>query len=950
LRALKLKHYSYRIIVLIISVLIFSSYEKSINSQSSISFNNEEYPSVFPLSETDKEWIEKQISGMNLREKCAQMIMAPVYRNYMDTLSTDYDSTVALVKDYKIGGLIMFQGELEQEINFIREMQLLSDVPLLIASDYERGLGTRIDKTLEFPHSMALGATLNSQLSYEMAAAIALESRLIGVHQNFAPVADINNNPLNPVINTRSFSESKFTVSDFVSSFILGTKHNRMIATVKHFPGHGNTEIDSHTDLPMISGDKQKLFENELYPFIQAVNLGVQSVMVGHLEVPAYDTLPATLSKNIITNLLINTLEFDGLVITDAMNMDAINNYNSLSPEEIVALAVKAGNDIILIPPQPSIAINSIYNAATNGEISEERIEKSVRKILSAKRWLRIKRELNLNTHSIIDSINNSTNNRLAKKIAEKSITLIKNDAGVIPLDLSKYENISCVTVTDGHGNETATFFHHLLSRRLGDINSLLITNKTKWRGFNSAISSIKNSDLILIPIFMEVKEEKGEEKLRREQLHFINKVLRLKAPVILISFKNPYLLSSFPITSTYLNTYSYTLASQQACLKALLGETNITGRLPVSIPDTKYHIGYSIKLNSTITTKLTYTVDNNPFFSVDNLIINSIKDKKVFKADVIVGNAGNVIYQNSFGKIVSATDSLNKKGVFNLGSLTGSVALTSAVMFLIDDGELSLDDKIYYYLNDFIGNGKDNIKIKNLLLHNSGIGQQVDSMDINWNKTDLLMALSNIKLKYKPGEQLFHSDLNSLILQLIVERITGRPLNDFLNERMFKTLRMDNTFFLTTEKLNPDNNIINNNRFKYGSYLSQTELLKRIMNGITGFDGLYSSSDDLSKFVQMILQNGYYDGEQYISAATIKLFTDPQLPESYLGLGWSTYISEVNICKDLSDSSFGYNSNNGSSIWIDPDKRLFIILLTDSKFENTPQLQCEVIKTINIR
>jgi CubicO group peptidase (beta-lactamase class C family) len=326
----------------------------------------------------------------------------------------------------------------------------------------------------------------------------------------------------------------------------------------------------------------------------------------------------------------------------------------------------------------------------------------------------------------------------------------------------------------------------------------------------------------------MEVKEEKGEEKLRREQLHFINKVLRLKAPVILISFKNPYLLSSFPITSTYLNTYSYTLASQQACLKALLGETNITGRLPVSIPDTKYHIGYSIKLNSTITTKLTYTVDNNPFFSVDNLIINSIKDKKVFKADVIVGNAGNVIYQNSFGKIVSATDSLNKKGVFNLGSLTGSVALTSAVMFLIDDGELSLDDKIYYYLNDFIGNGKDNIKIKNLLLHNSGIGQQVDSMDINWNKTDLLMALSNIKLKYKPGEQLFHSDLNSLILQLIVERITGRPLNDFLNERMFKTLRMDNTFFLTTEKLNPDNNIINNNRFKYGSYLSQTELLRR--------------------------------------------------------------------------------------------------------------------------
>jgi beta-glucosidase-like glycosyl hydrolase/CubicO group peptidase (beta-lactamase class C family) len=945
-----LKHYSYRIIVLIISVLLFSSYEESIYSQSSISINDEEYPSVFSLSETDKAWIEHKISGMSLREKCAQMIMAPAYRSFMDTLSPDYDSTVTLVKDYKIGGLIMFQGELEQEINFIREMQFFSDIPLLIAADYERGLGNRIDDALEFPHSMALGATLDSHLGYELGAAIANESWLIGVHQILAPVADINNNPLNPVINTRSFSESKFTVSEFVSSFILGTKHSRVIATAKHFPGHGNTEIDSHTDLPMISGDKQKLFENELYPFIQAVNNGVQSVMVGHLEVPAYDTLPATLSKAIITNLLINTLEFDGLVVTDAMNMDAINNYDSFSPEEIIVLAVKAGNDIILLPPQPSIAINSIYNAVTNGEISEGRIEKSVRKILSAKRWLRIDRKLNINTHSIIDSINNSTNKSLAKKIAEQSLTLIKNDAGVIPLDLSKYENISCVTITDGDGNETATYFQHLLSRRLGDIKSLLITNKTKRRGFNSAISSIKKSDLILIPVFMEVKEEKGKEKLRREQLRFIKKVLRLEEPVILISFKNPYLLSSFPITRTYLNTYSYTLASQQACLKALLGETNITGRLPVSLPDTKFHIGHGIKLNSTNTTKLTYRLDNNSFFSVDTLIINSIRDKKVFNADLIVGNAGNVIYQNSFGKISSATDSLNKQGIFKLGSLTGSVALTSAVMLLIDDGEISLDDKVYYHLNDFIGNGKENIKIKNLILHNSGIGQVLDSMDMSWNKDDLLIALSNIKLEYKTGEQILHSELNSLILQLIVERISGRSLNDYLTKRMFKSLRMDNTFFLTTQKLISNNNIMNNNRFKYGSYLSQSELLKKIMNGITGFDGLYSSSDDLSKFVQMILQNGYYDGEQYISAATIKLFTAPQLPVSYSGLGWSTNISEVNICNDFSDTSFGYLSDNGSAIWIDPEKEIFIILLTDSKFENTPQLQCEVIKTINMR
>jgi CubicO group peptidase (beta-lactamase class C family) len=270
--------------------------------------------------------------------------------------------------------------------------------------------------------------------------------------------------------------------------------------------------------------------------------------------------------------------------------------------------------------------------------------------------------------------------------------------------------------------------------------------------------------------------------------------------------------------------------------------------------------------------------------------------------------------------------------------------------MLLIDDGELSLDDKVYYHFNDFIGSGIDNIKIKNLLLHNSGIGGEIDSMDINWNKDDLLIALSNIRLKYKTGEQILHSEINSLILQLIVERIAGRPLDEFLNERLFKPLGMDNTFFLSTKKLNVDNNIMNNNQFQYGSYLSQTELLNKIMNGVSGFDGLYSTSDDLSIFAQMILQNGYYDGEQYISAATIKLFTTPQLPESYSGLGWSTYISEVNICNDFSDSSFGYIADNGSSIWIDPDKKIFIILLADSIFENIAQLQCEVIKTVNLR
>ena len=340
---------------------LFSDSGKTMGSSQFISNKDPLYPSVFELSEMDKNWIEQTLSEMSLNQKCAQMIMIPVYRSFMDTTSPDYADVVNLVRNINIGGMIMFQGELKQEIDFIKSMQSISNIPLLVASDFEHGLGSRIDDALEFPHQMGLGATLNSQFAYEMGKAIADESRLIGVYQNFAPVADINNNPLNPVINVRSFSESKFTVANLVSSFVLGTKHGRVISTVKHFPGHGDTEIDSHTDLPMIKGDKKHLLDNELYPFIEAISSGVQSVMTGHLEVPAYDTLPASISPKIITDLLTNTLGFDGLIVTDALNMEGIRNF--YSDEEIVLLAVKAGNDIILMPPDPEKAVTTIFNA-----------------------------------------------------------------------------------------------------------------------------------------------------------------------------------------------------------------------------------------------------------------------------------------------------------------------------------------------------------------------------------------------------------------------------------------------------------------------------------------------------------------------------------------------------------------------------------------------------------
>ena len=555
---------------------------------------------------------------------------------------------------------------------------------------------------------------------------------------------------------------------------------------------------------------------------------------------------------------------------------------------------------------------------------------------------------------SVIDKIQNNSHIRLAKKIAQNSITLLKNDKNILSIDPAKYQNIACVTVTDGSGGETAKYFNDILKRRWGNVKSLLITNKTRKRGFGSAMASLKKSDLILLPVFMEVEPQEGKEKIRNEQMKFIKKVINLRAPVVIISFKNPYLLNLIPNIRTYLNTYSYSYSSQDASLKALHGEIDIKGKLPVSIPGIKFHIGMGKEINKSISTKLTYSLsDEIKFKGVDKLIINSIREGKIPNARLSIGLNGQIIYQKTFGAVVSSSENkLSQRNQFNIGTLTEPLALSTAVMFLIDEGSLSVDDKVYHYLPGFEVNDKKNITIKNLLLHNSGIGQNISSLNSNWSKEKLIDAIYHIELKYKTNETEVYSILNNLILQLIVENISGNTLGDFLQNHLFNPVGMSHTYLNEKQEGNVNDSLLVRDNFRYGSFLSSGNVIKKIMGGAAGFDGMISTVADLSIFAQLMIQKGYYNGEQFISASIINEFVKPNLPESYAGLGWQSYISAINISYDLSKTSYGYNSNNGSSLWIDPDNKMFIIFLTDSDIKNTKSLiveiQSEVIKNIN--
>ncbi len=588
-----------------VTLLILALYPPSINpSLISIDkiFSNKvpdkiypDYPHVFKLDNADKDWIEKRLKVLTLREKCAQMVMSWSKGFNADTNSAEFKRIDKLVKESNIGGIIFFQGETASEQKMINRLQKDSRIPLLISSDFERGLGSRIEDAVEFPYNMAVAATGNIFYAYEMGRAIANDSKALGVRQNLAPVADVNNNPLNPIINIRSFSEDKEIVSSYTIAFIAGSKNERVITTAKHFPGHGNTQVDSHLDLPVINGTRSQLFQNELVPFVQSIKAGVQSIMVGHLYVPALqgeNKIPSSLSKAVVTDLLQNEINFDGLIVTDALNMNAVTKYFSVV--DAAVMAVNAGNDILLMPPDDKLTISALEDAVKDSLISEERINHSVRKIMAAKRWLELQAGVTQSGQvSVIDSIRNN-NYKLADEIAKKSITLLRNEGNVIPIDTSASIKVGCITITDGLKTDKKQIFSKLTEHLFKKIKAIFIDRKSTGRDYSNALRIIRGSDIIFLPVFMRLRSENDSLMLAYHE-KFIKEILRSKKTVIVISLDDPYLLSVLPSAKVYLCSYGGAEVSQKAAFDAVTGRINITGKLPISIPDTGYDLGFGL-------------------------------------------------------------------------------------------------------------------------------------------------------------------------------------------------------------------------------------------------------------------------------------------------------------------------------------------------------------------
>jgi beta-N-acetylhexosaminidase len=535
-----------------------------------------------------------KIQEMTLREKIAQMIISSVVPAEFSDSSSESIRLSSLCKDSKIGGFIFFKGSALQYAHVSNYLQNMSKTPLLISADFERGTGMRVTDGTLFPNNMAIGAAENYDLAYQMGKSVAEETRALGVQQNYAPVCDVNNNPDNPIINVRSFGEDAVLVSKMSEAMIKGLQDGNVIATAKHFPGHGDTKIDSHNDLPVLNFDINRLNQIELVPFKNAIENNVKSVMIAHLSFPELENqanVPASLSHNIVQGLLIDQLGFKGLIVTDALNMKGITKYFSTS--QVALMCVNAGIDLILMPADEEASITAIENAVNKGSITEERIDRSVKKILSAKEWLGLYKNSTVDETSITSKINMKKSNELAQKIADESITLVKDDNHSLPFK-KDVNHILVYNLSDGKDNINSAYFTNKITDYYPDAEVVDINQEISADSLSAYVDNAKSYDAVIISIFAKVKYGTGKISILSSQADLIKSLSQSVKNLVTISLGNPYLLKEFPETPNYICTYGDADVSINAVIKAIKGEIKFQGKLPVTI-NADYKFGWSI-------------------------------------------------------------------------------------------------------------------------------------------------------------------------------------------------------------------------------------------------------------------------------------------------------------------------------------------------------------------
>jgi len=887
--------------------------------------------------------IDSMIEAMSLREKIGQLFVIPVNGRFVSRQEPQFREWESLVRDYKVGGLIFMAGDVYGQAVVTRQLQEMAQIPLWISQDMEFGAAMRVEGSTRFTPAMGIAATGDPENAFIKGQITAREARALGVHQIFAPVLDVNNNPDNPVINVRSYSSDPDVVARFGEAFIQGVESEGVLATAKHFPGHGDTRVDSHLALPVISHSWQRLDSLELEPFRKAISNGLRSIMSAHISYPNVSSnpeLPATLDPDILRGVLADSLGFDGLVVTDGLEMQGITSR--FSPGDAVVRSLQSGADIMLISPDPQTAIYEVEMAVRRGQLTEDRINQSVRKILTLKVMHGVFDAPGVDPDILNSRIHTRIYQAAADRIARESITVPKNDRQILPITGNRYQRIAVIGVSDDLTGSTGTLLASEMRRYHPGVTFHSLDARTGSEEKQQMLRSAREADLLVIGSFINVRS--GQQvQLNPDQREFIAELGRLEKPSVVVAFGNPYVLRELHDTDVHVLAWSASDHQVRNTVPALFGAAAIAGQLPIGIPGL-YEPGEGLEIPHSALRFAdrpeSVGMSTDSLLVLEQVMQRAIEDSvfpggviAVVKDGVLAWNQGYGYHDYGKTRPVRSTD------LFDLASVTKVMATTTAIMKLYDEGRLELETPVARYIPEYDRPGKDHVTIRQLLLHTSRLPAYRTYVDVLQSREEIIEAVRNEPLLTTPPGEYIYSDLGFILLGEIVEIVSGLPLDRYLQTHFYTPMGMAaasfNPLTLGEAMLSRILPTEIDNTYRGGLVHGRVHDERAyFLDGVAGHAGLFATSRDLAVWSQMLLNGGYFAGYRYLSPETVSLFTGHQSPVNERGLGFDRKSGELSSAGKLtSEDTYGHLGFTGTSVWIDPEHRVSIILLTNRTY-----------------
>jgi len=944
-----------------------------------------------PFNAIATPWADSIFRTMSLEEKIGQLFSVAAYSNKDEAHRAE---VLELIEKHHVGGLTFFQGGPVRQAILTNDYQKAAKIPLMIAIDGEWGLSMRLDSTVKYPWQMTLGAIQNDSLIYEMGLQVAEQFRRLGVHVNFAPVVDVNNNPNNPVIFARSFGEDKYNVGRKGVAYMKGMQSGGLLANAKHFPGHGDTDQDSHKTLPVVNYDGARIDSIELYPFKEIIKSGIGSMMTAHLYLPKLtaEKKASSLTKEIVDTMLQQQLGFEGLIFTDGLNMGGVAKYQ-LS-EEIDLQALIAGNDVLLLSQDAPKAIELIKVALSDGRLVQESIDKSVMKVLRAKEWLKIHRGDLVELKNLYEDLNLPKYDFLNRQLSEASLTVVRNKENRIPFRKLAKKRIVSLAFTDDEVDFGAFQEGLNLYTRVDllSFSSLPVSDQ------KALMDTLLTYDEVIVSVHKSNKHPWIKAEVNTEFKNFLN-ILRLKKKVSLVLFGNAYCLQDFlaaEFTDVLVVAYQNSEAAQNLTAQLFFGGVKANGQLPVSV-SSRMKAGMGLETAEAFRMKYTSPeevgIHSIDLAGIDSIVQEGMREKAFPGAQVYIAKEGKVIFHKSYGKhTYEGAQKVLNTDLYDIASVTKITSTLLALMDLEGKGKLSLDDELGTHLKITRGTPYEKLVLRDILAHQAGLAAWIPFYNKTVTKgqpkpefyskdssaTYSTRVTSNLYIKPSYQDTIFwrilnraqvsdkkeykYSDVGYYFMKEIVEKITKEPIEQYNFENFYSPLGMSRTSFRPTYTF-PLTEIVPTEKDKY----FRQELIHgdvhdpgaAMLGGVGGHAGLFADANDLGKLMQMYLDDGVFAGERYLQAGVVATYAKCQFcadsipkdgEENRRAAGFDKPQYHGNpgpTCECVSMNSFGHSGFTGTLAWADPDEEIVYIFLSNRIY---PDATNKKLLSLNIR